>query len=308
MKIFKIIEKNFGFLLIVSAILAFYFPHWFLWGENLIDEFLMFALFLGCLKINFSEIFHIRENFLKILFFAFLNTIIFPVVFYYLSFFLDQEIRLGFFLLFGVSSGVLTPILAGFFDLKILWSIVFVVLSSIIVPFSVPFLLELLFKTSVEISTIEMVLFLTKIIFIPAILAIVFKKIFSKIIKLIFLFSGGLGGLSIVICLGIIIAVNQDFLFENLFHFSTIPIVIGLCFLVLFKFMFGFYLPFVDQKERWTNSLMFGIMNNGLIILLATEFLTEKVLFVVLLSEIPYVLCQSIFQKILQKFYKNKNV
>jgi len=301
---FKAIEKNFGFLLLISAILAFIFPQCFLWGKDFTDELLMFALFLGCLKINFSEIFHLKENFLKMLFFVFLNILVVPIIFYFLSFSLDQEIRIGFFLLLAVSGAVVTPLLANFLNLKILWSTVFVILTSAIIPFSLPFLTYFLFGISIKISILEMTLFLAKIVFVPATLAILFRKFFTKVTTSITLFSGFIGSLNMAVFLGFLTAINQPFLSENLFQFSTIPLLLGLFLLFFLRFILGFYMPASDQKEKWTNSLMFGNMNNGLMILLAGEFFAPKVLFVVLLSEIPWVLAQPVFQKLIQAFYK----
>ena len=301
---FKAIEKNFGFLLLVSAILAFIFPQYFLWGESFTDELLMFALFLGCLKINFSEIFHLKENFLKMLFFVALNILLLPLIFYFLSFTLDQEIRIGFFLLLAISGAVVTPLLASFLNLKILWSTVFVILTSAIIPFSLPFLTHFLFGISLEISVLEMTLFLAKIVFVPALLAILFRKFLPKITTSIFLFSGFVGSINMAIFLGIITAINQPFLSENLFQVSTVPLLLGLFLLFFLRFALGFYIPSSDQKEKWTNSLMFGNMNNGLVILLAAEFFAPKVLLIVLLSEIPWVLAQPVFQRLVQSFCK----
>lgn len=302
--LFKIIEKNFGFLLLISAILAFIFPQYFLWGKQYTSGLLMFALFLGCLKINFSEIFHLKENFLKMLLFVCLNILLLPLIFFFLSFALDQEIRIGFFLLLAVSGAVITPLLASFLSLKILWSTVFVILTSAIIPFTLPFLTHFLFGISIEISILEMTLFLVKIVFIPATLAIFFKKFLIKLTTTVTTFSGFVGSINMAIFLGILIAINQPFLSENLFQSSTIPLLLGLFFLFFLRFVLGFYMPSSDEKEKWTNSLMFGNMNNGLMILLAAEFFTPKVLFVVLLSEIPWVFAQPIFQKLIQTFYK----
>ncbi len=303
-RILNSIERNFGIILLISAIFSYFFPQYFLWGRNFTDELLMFALFLGSLKIDFSEVFHLKKNFGKMIFFVLLNIAILPLIFYGISFGLNQEIRIGLFLLFAISGAVATPLLASFLRLNILWSTVYVVITSALIPFTLPLLVKILFNISIEIPILEMTIFLAKLVFIPATLAIILKRFFPKLTKNIIPFSGSIGSIDLAFFLAIIVAVNEKFLAENLLQISTLWILFLLFILFLFLFILGFYMPFKNKTERWTNSLMFGNMNNGLVILLAAEFLTEKVLLVVLLSEIPWVLAQPIFQKTIQKFHK----
>lgn len=306
LKYIKIIEKNFGLVLLVSAILAFLFPEYYLWGENYTDVMLMFALFLGCLKIDFTEILHLKNNIKKLVIFVLLNLILFPIIFYLISPYLNIDIRLGLFLLFAASGAVVTPLLASFLGLKILWAMVFVSLTSVLMPFTLPVLTKIFFSISLDVSLFSMMVFLAKIVFIPLFLSIIFRKYLTKFTKQILKVSGFIGILDMAIFLGILIAINQPFLSVNLFAFNTIPIL-GLLFLTsLSRFLFGYFMPGENNQEKWTNSLMFGNMNNGLIILLAAKFFNPQVLFVVLLSEIPWVFSQPIFQKLFQVYYKNK--
>lgn len=300
----KTIENNFGFLLLASAILAFLAPEYFLWGENLTDELLMFALFLGCLKINFREVLHLKNNTLKLILFALFNLVLLPIIFYFISPFPDLDLRLGLFLLLAISGAVATPLLASFLQLKILWAVAFVSLTSILMPFTLPILVKLFFGISLKVSLFEMILFLAKIIFIPLTLAIIFRRYLAKFTKKILKVSGFIGTLDMAVFLGILIAVNQPFLAENIFSLNSTYILAILFLLFLIRFLSGFFMPHENNKERWTNSLMFGNMNNGLAILLAAEFFSPQVLFVVLLSEIPWVVAQPIFQKMVQVFYK----
>ena len=306
LKLIKIVENNFGFLLSAFAILAFSMPQYFLWGENLTDELMMFALFLGCLKINFEELLHLKNNFKKLILFVLFNLVLLPSIFYFISPFLNQDTRLGIFLLLAISGAVVTPLVAGFLNLKILWSISFVTLTSVLMPLTLPILIKLFFSISLKISFLEMMIFLAKIIFIPALLIIFLKKYLPKTTNQILKVSGLIGAIDMSIFLGILVAVNQKFLALNLFTFDAI-LILGLLFLMfIIRFLIGFFMPYENKKERWTNSLMFGNMNNGLVILLAAKFFNSQVLFVVLLSEIPWVVAQPIFQKIYQIYYKTK--
>ena len=303
-KLIKTIENNFGFLLLASAVIAFLVPQYFLWGENFTDKFLMFAFFLGCLKIDFKEVLHLKNSIKKLIFFVLFNLVLLPVIFYSLSFSLSIDTRLGLFLLAAISGAVMTPLIANIFRLKILWSVAFVSLTSVLMPFTLPVLVKLFFDISFEISLLEMMFFLLKIVFIPFVLAMIFKKYLVKITKKIIKLSGFIGSINMAIFLGILIAVNQPFLALNLFTWEAAFILVLLFILFFARFLIGFFMPYENAKERWTNSLMFGNMNNGLVVLLAAEFFSPQVLFVALLSSVPWVMAQPIFQKMVQVFYK----
>lgn len=294
------LQKHFGTLLVIASILAFLLPNLFLWGDGYGDEFLMLALFLGALKIDFSELFHLKKNFRRMIFFVILNILILPVAFYLLSFGLDQDLRVGLFLLFAAPGAVATPLLASFLGLNILWSTVFVILTSLLAPFTIPFLSHLLIGAEVAIDFFSMFLFLAKMVFLPGILAIFLERFMPKVVRQINEHSGGIGSLTMALFVAIVIAVNQASLSEHLFEMSSVPVLLWLTGLFLFKFLLGFFIS--NTKEKWTNSLMFGNMNGGLIILLASEFFGPGVLLVVLLQEIPWILAQPVFQKMAAKY------
>lgn len=304
LKILKTVEKNFGILLLLTAFFAFLFPSGFLPLRSITDELLMFALFLGCLKINFADALHVKANLGTMGFFIVLNIVLLPLAFFMMSFWLDADIRIGLFMLMGVSGAVATPLLASFLELKILWSSVFVILTSVLVPLTLPLLIKWCFGIAVDISMVGMMLFLAKIIFIPAVLAVCFRRFLPKLTLSVFPYTGFVGSLTISLFLGVVVALNQTSLSENLFHWSTMPVLFMLFALFIFRFFLGFSMPANSQAERWTNSLMFGNMNNGLVVLLAAEFFTAKVLFVVLLSEVPWILAQPVFQKLVHKYHK----
>lgn len=303
----KFIQKNFGLLLLVSAVLSYFVPAVFLLVKNYTDELLMLTLFIGFLKIDFSELFHLKNNIGKMLGFVVLSMVILPVAFYLVSFGLTQDLRISIFLLLVTSGAVATPLFASFLKLKILWATVFVVLTSLLIPFTAPLLTQLLFGVSLEISVVTMMIFLAKIIFIPAGLAIVARNIFPRFVKASLPISGSIGTLSIIIFIGCVVAINRSFLAAHLLQLSTLEVLVLLSGLFATLFLLGFFLPHATPQERWPNSLMFGNMNNGLMVLLAQKFFSEQIVFIVLVSELPWVLSQFIMQKIIQKYYNDNS-
>ncbi|NQY66530.1 MAG: hypothetical protein HRT72_02240 [Flavobacteriales bacterium] len=297
----RLVENNFGALLFIFGVTAFFFPGLFTWGEEFSSIFLMLSLFLGCLKIDFSEIIHIKKNVGRLCLFVLLNLIIHPLVFFAISFALDQYIRVGMFLILATSGAVVTPLLASILNLRILWSAVYVVISSALLPFTLPFLTKNLFNIELEISILEMMLFLAKMVFIPSLLAFIFRQFLPTITIKIKTVSGLVGSIGMSIFLGIVIAVNEPYLGKHMMSMNTLYITALMFVLFFARFLLGYLMPSESKIEKWTNALMFGNMNNGLMILLASQFFGPEVLFVVLLSEIPWVSVQPIFQTFVHK-------
>lgn len=301
---FKFFEKNFGILLLTFAVLSFFIPTAFDWAKNLTDEMLMVSLFLGFLKIDFKEIFHLRNNIGKMIFFVLQSLILIPVTFYFITPYLDNDVRIGVFLLIGVSGALMAPLLASVFKLKVLWSAVFTIFTSVLMPFTLPFLVKAFFGISFEIDIFTMMIFLMKIIFIPLISAIICKHFFPKLIKKTIGYYSFIGILLTICFLGALIANNQETLSKNILNPETIPTVLILIATTFSRYLIGFLMPAADKQEKWTNSFMFGTTNNGIVILFAAQFFPEKVLFVLLLSEIPWITAQPIFQKLIQTYYQ----
>ncbi len=297
----KIIERNFGIVLLIAGLVGYFFPIVFLPFKNFAAELLMFALFLGFLKIDFSEITHLKANWEKMIFWVIISLFLFPLFFYFISIPFDENLRMGLFLLAAISSAVMGPLIASILNLKIMWATVFVVLTSFLIPFSLPFLVKLGFGMVVEISPFSILLFLCKMVFIPAGLAFLFRRCGKTITEELKNNSGFLGTIGMVVFLGTVIADNQKQLSENLLSLFSLWALIAISLLFLARFCIGYFLPAKDIKEKLTNSLIFGNMNNGLAIILAAQFFAPQVLLVTLLSEIPWVLAQPIFSGFARK-------
>lgn len=299
----KALEENFGWGLLASGVLGYFFPALFLWGQEWADEMMILALFFGFLKIDLADLFHLKQNILKMFCFVVGSLFILPSFFWLVTPFLEFEIRQGFFLQLVAPGAVVTPILASFFRLNILWCTVFLVSTSFLFPFTLPLLCGFFFKLELIISRWEMMLFLAKMIFVPALSAFIFRRFLKQQTTKILRISGLLGSGTIMVFLAIIIAKNQSLLAEYLWQSRSLFFLIGLFGLFALRFLLGFILPASSLRERWTNSLMWGNFNNGLMILIAAEFFGPTVLLICLLSEIPWVLAQPTLQSLLKRYY-----
>lgn len=306
MVFFKFIEGNFGILLILSGILAYFFPQLFVWGNEIAAELLMFSLFLSGLKIKVEEVFYLKENIVRVIGLSLLYVVILPTLFALTTRFIPMETQLGIFLVIATSGAVMSPLLASFYDLKILWTTAFVVLTGCLVPFSLPFLTQQLFSLDVDISISGMIVFLAKMIFLPSFLAFAVRKCVPKLVEKILPYAGGIGGLNMMLFLSALVAANQVFIASNLYSLET-AYKLSLVFSVFIGlYVIGYLLPSTDKQEKWTHALMFGNMNNGLVVLLSKEFFSSEVLFMTLLSIIPWAMAQPVFQFVFSQKYQSK--
>ncbi len=300
------ITQNLGLFLGAFSAAALIAPQLFSPLEPIGDELLMMTLFLGCLRIRFGELIHLRQNAFKLLAFAALTMVLFPLVIYILLFSAPPEIMIGFVLLAAAPGAVLNSLIAGLHNLKVLWATAFTVLTSLLAPLSIPFLSELLFDVEVAVSATEMGLFLARMIFVPAIAAILVSKFLPKMRERMIGIGGAAGVMIMSLFLAVIIAESRDELLNFGDPLLAAFIVIGLLLLFVSRFIIGFVMPTKTVQERWTNALMLGFMNNGLIILLAGTYFSPTVLLVVLLSEVPWVLLQPVFQDVIRRFGAEK--
>lgn len=298
------IEKNLGLCLVFFFVWALMKPSLFLPLKDGGDELIMLMMFFGFLKVQFNEIFHLKQNLKKLCGFIVLTLVIIPFIFWWLSPEMSEDLRLSLFLLLATSGATVTPILASFFGLKVLWTMGFVIFSSLVLPFTLPFLTDLLFGISVPINMLEMMVFLSKTIFIPALLAYLVRRYWSAGGQKISQVSGVTGVIGMGLFIACVTARNQSFLMENFFSEFAIKSLLWIFGLNFLLFLIGFFMSGENQEERWSNALMFGNRNNGIIILLAAQFFSPAVLLIALLSEIPWVTAQFVFPWVKQKLYK----
>ena len=303
--VLKYIETHFGTILIFMVSIAFILPHLLAPLQEYIDKFLMIALFLGCLKIDFDEFSHLKANIHRIVILSVASMLLLPFVVFGLTFWLPLPIALGVTMVAAAPGAMMSPLIAGMYNLRILWTSVYVIISSIILPVFLPYLIVFLFGSKVDFSILEMSLFLTKMILIPATLAFIFKKYFRKASDFTAKNSGFVGTLLITVFIAAIIAGNRDFLISSFSAQQTYIALITMILVFILRFAVGYYIPSSELRERLTNCMMIGCMNNGIIIIVANRFFSSDVQLVLLLSEIPWSFSLPIFGKFMS--YKTQN-
>ena len=284
------LENYFGICLFGGGFLGFLFPSLFSWGQPFLSYLLMLALFLGFLRVDLAEVTHLKKGMGRLFIYALLASIFMPSAFFFASGWIPFELRLGLFLMLATCAGANAPLIVSFLRLRILWASVFVAMTSLLVTFALPVMVAEFFKFTLTIDALEMSLFLGKIIIIPAILAVIFRKYFGTLAQQIQSTAGTIGTLNLAFFMAVLVSLNHGYIQESGLSWLTLYAILGMFVVFFIRFFVGFLLPAKSADERWTNGLMFVIINNNLVILLAAEFFSPEIFWIALLSQIPWIM------------------
>jgi BASS family bile acid:Na+ symporter len=139
--------------------------------------FMMLLLFLSFLSIRIAQIWETaRQSPLRIAAFLFFRMIVFPAAAALLVRAVWPAYSLATLLLTGISTGAVAPFFATLLQANMAFVLVAVVASSLLVPFTLPPLVAVLFGRTMEIPLIHMMRLLTMVVFIPLAAAELLKK------------------------------------------------------------------------------------------------------------------------------------
>jgi BASS family bile acid:Na+ symporter len=137
---------------------------------------LMLLLFLSFLRIEFFNALQEMRKTTSLLFIlCFLKLLALPVALFFLTGAVLPEYALPVLLLSGISTGVVAPFISSLLNASTLLVLMVVVISSLLVPFSLPALVKLLIGETLDISFLAMVKTLAMLILLPALAAIVLR-------------------------------------------------------------------------------------------------------------------------------------
>ncbi len=160
------------YLLIVvlygSLLLGICLPEYSRYAAPVLKYLMMVMLFLAFINIAPDDVWHsLRKNPLNIIAGAAVRLIGAPIAVYGVTRLVYPEIALPMLLLAGVSTGVSAPFFTGLCRGNISFTLVMALLTSLLVPFSLPLMVRLLAGTTLNYNLTAMALFLALVIFIP---------------------------------------------------------------------------------------------------------------------------------------------
>lgn len=255
-----------------SMLLGVLFPNYVRFFRPLPLYCMMSILFLSFLSIKITDVLGaLRGDAVKIAVLLLLKLIFLPIIVFFLFQALCPAYTLAAFLLSGISTGVVSPFFADLLKARSSVVLVMVVVSSMLVPFSLPPLVSLFFGQDMEIPLLGMMRLLFLVIFVPIFLVEVLRRSLPDL-------TDFLKKRQYPLILVIFAIANMGIFSEYADFFYRKPMTIVAAFLVsvalaIFYFLSGLLFswgrPLQDQLSV---IISFGIMNNVLVLIFSSQF------------------------------------
>ncbi len=271
------------------------------------STFLLGAIFfLSALKIDLKEVLKYFKN-KKMIFFANLfMLVLLPILVYYATLLVFPALAVAFLLLAAMPSGMTDPLLSEISGGKQSLALVLTVSTSLLAPFTIPFIIEIFAGRYVSVGFWDMFEVLAAVIFIPFILAEFVKYFLKAKIKKV---SASFKQISIIF-LGLLIAgivakqadiIKESLFFGNYVHISYLAALF--IFFIILHIVGYFVIPWRKREEKISIIICLTYMNFTLAIYLVDKFFTDPNIVVpVILSIIPWVALIVPFNYLMKKF------
>lgn len=234
--------------------------------------FMMTLLFLSFIRIDFTVFLDTSVSSLsRLVVLVAVKLLVLPAALYYLTLFIMPDYAIPVLLLSGISTGVVAPFIATLVFADVAGVARMVVITSLIVPFSLPSLVKLLAGAEIAIPLDLMIQLLAVVIFIPVAAVLVMRKYWPSAIQFI---SKGQFPLSLALfalCNLAVFSKYSSFFFSNP---GSILVSIAVAYVLsAIYFLVGLIMtPGLNSSERLAAGVSLALMNNVLVIVFSSRF------------------------------------
>ena len=248
-------------------------------------------LFLNLLKLDARDLITTFTKPKMLLLLTILKLIILPLVMYSISYVVAPAMALPIVLLTGISTGLGSPFVVNFVGGRLPIIVGLIISTSIAVPFVLPTLVYVLFRTTFSIPILDMILLLTSALFIPLALGLTIKRYSPKLASVAEKYS-----LSASI---VLMALINFAMFANYStYFITNQILVLEITLISFLLygaygLLGYLFVILASKKSATDERIAGFIamtyiNNILVVVFAQQFFGPEVAPLSAFYNIPY--------------------
>jgi predicted Na+-dependent transporter len=235
--------------------------------------FMMAILFLSFLRIDFAALLSLGTGtVLEVAAWSAWKLIVLPVILWGLCRVMMPELSLAVLLLAGVSSGVTAPFFAGLLGANVERALQVVVVTSLLLPVTLPALTHMLMEAELAIPYWPMVRMLLLVMFLPLFVALALRRIWPAILPHLERVQFPLAlALFLVINLGVF-ANYADFLPT---HLGRVALILLMCCLLALAFTgSGFLLGWLSRGRLSSldGSVLMTYINNVLIVVFSARF------------------------------------
>jgi BASS family bile acid:Na+ symporter len=234
--------------------------------------FMMSLLVFSFLKIDFLQIFQeVRKKAFILFILCLFKLSVIPVGLFFLTQAIWPEYAVPVLLLSGISTAVVAPFISGLLEASTLLVLMMVVVSSLLVPFSLPTLVSLLIGQTIEISFLIMMKMLAMVVFLPIVAAILLRYLSPSFLE-------KLERVQFPVSLFMFACINLGVFSKYSSFFTETPVKVAETILVSFVLsaiyhMVGFLVTWgMKRGDRLAGAISFAYTNNVLIIAFSSQF------------------------------------
>ena len=294
--ILTFLTKRFSLVMIATLIIGLCFQNLAALANPCIKSLLMFAIYLGLLKIDFLLLKNeLKKPFLQLYILLFTNFIL-PIILFLmmkvacLASTLDNQWAVAVLVLYGSSTASLSPALCILMKGHVERAVINSLLSSLLVPFSLPLIIRLMngsaFKLDLSAMMIDLIIMIAIPLIACAITKIFFNKYNQKALPYIAPFSVFLLAIIVLGCVDglteVIIKDPSKLLTGVIISFIMVTLAFALGWIFAFK---------GNTQDRTTLAIFSAWPNVGLVIVISQIYFKQNypiILLFAVLSEIPW--------------------
>ena len=287
MKLSLFIEKYFWVFFIAGLLMGLIIP---VYNDNLMSllkPLLMVMLFLVFLKTDVAQIFTKIRNYKQMTFLSLSFMLVIPLLLFFVINLFDQTLAIGVLLLTAMPAAVASPALTDIVKGNIALSTSIVIITSLIAPFTVPFLFWLIQFEGLSVNPLWLFKDLAIVIIIPVIASQIIKKYAYNIIVKKDHVITSVNVIILSFMVYIAMASQREVILNDftgiLWHTFLLYIVS-----ILLHFI-GYFMGFKeDNKGKIAITIASAYKNNGMAIVLAALYFEPAILILMVLSELPW--------------------
>jgi BASS family bile acid:Na+ symporter len=240
--------------------------------QPLLLYFMMALLFLSFLRIDFTALMDIsRAGISRLVLLVSVKQFLLPAALYFIVGAILPDFAIPVLLVSGISTGVVAPFIALLLSADLVLVLRLVVITSVMVPFSLPCLVKALAGAEIVIPLGVMVKLLSTVVLVPMVVVIILKRLNPALIESIVKRQFPLSlALFAVINLAVFSKYSRFFLDNPSQIGLAVVVAYGLA--VIFYFVGYIIFPGRSMPERLAAGVSLAAMNNVLVIMFASEF------------------------------------
>jgi len=304
-KKFLHLMESYIFVLLVSIAIGIIFPKTVAPLGDYTALILAIIFFFSALKLDLKEVRSCLKDIPLLIVTNVFMLVLFPIIIFYVTKVFLPDYAIAFMLLAAMPTAMSAPLIADVVGGRQDIALVLTILTSLLAPFTIPFVIQLLAGSVVTVSFASMFWNLAKIIIVPIGLANIVKPFFKKqILATSYTFKPISVTLLGLLIMGVV-GKQSDQIFRA-FKGEFLDALIALFVLFAAFHVIGYYTAYWRKRDvRISVSVCLTYMNFTLAIYLAATYFTDsRVLVPVILSVLPWSLMVIPFEVMMKKMRK----